>query len=85
MRSIRLNTYLDSIERGGVPVEPRRAFQPRDQTPRDGPETHGSKPTRYPGTLADGCPDDRDEPKAPVFCGRANGAEPPKSEGMAAR
>jgi hypothetical protein len=56
MQSIRLNTYWDSIEPARVQREPQRAFQFPDQTPGNGPETHSSEPTRYPGTLADGCP-----------------------------
>ena len=51
---LRLNTHADSIERGGVhSLEPklRQAFQSRNQTLRDDPETLCSKPKGYPFKL----------------------------------
>lgn len=80
MQSIRLNTYWNSIESARVQREPQPTFQSPDRTPGNGPETLGSKPTRYPGTLADGCPMLVIQLGPPVFCGRANGADAPKTE-----
>jgi hypothetical protein len=80
MRSIRLNTYWDSIERARVQREPQPAFQSHDRTPWDGPETHSSEPTRYPGIFACGCPRLVVQLGTPVFGGRANGADVPKVE-----
>ena len=76
MRRIRLNTYTDSIERVKVHTEPQRAFQGRDPTPPPGPETHAVHP-RAIQALCRRLPEIPEELLAPVFCGRARGADTP--------
>ena len=79
-------THLDSVglvrsSTLKLNPEPRGAFQRRDQTPRRGPETHGSTPRDYPFKLKAVAASRAvaGECAAPVFCGRASGADAPKS------
>ena len=48
---------LNRVSRSsGRETEPQLAFQGRDPTPCPGPETHDSKPTRYPFKSKTACP-----------------------------
>jgi len=64
---------------GPMPLAPQPVFQPRDRTPRGGPETHSSTPLNYPFKLMSAARSFIAELQAPVFCGRALGADTPKS------
>jgi hypothetical protein len=54
---------LNRARQSPARAEPHLAFQPRDQTPRDGPETYGSQPSGYPFKL-------KAAPASPTLAGR---------------